>query len=418
MKNIADSFRHYLYIIIVALNVLGTIFVPIDLNISNKLILIAGSVSLFVLLFYRNVNLNRSIFILAFGLFLLGSLDLIWYEYYKTDLVIYKNGYRGYLEAGKMLVFTSFSFLVIYSYRYSVNFKIHIITAVVTQIILLSRAYYQSIMLNADRIPLSAMNGNIGQMGAATIAAYVITFTALYSSIVFTLLQNRFKWVLFYTNFALSFAAITMTGTRAAIITYPLLTIIMVVICHREHKKSLAKGLIGTLILLIGCGLIFNKELGNRAAALKHDIDLYVMKNSSASSVGARFSMIQAGIISAPSGLKWQSLEQRAEKIKKLSKQNPIYKSATVFLDVHMHNEVSEAISTKGTLGVIFLLLFYAALIYYCVAEKQFLLLVFPVSIILFGLSDVITHAKPIPAAWITCMLLSVLMLRNNESKK
>ena len=137
------------------------------------------------------------------------------------------------------------------------------------------------------------------------------------------------------------------------------------------------------------------------------------MKNSSASSVGARFSMIQAGIISAPSGLKWQSLEQRAEKIKKLSKQNPIYKSATVFLDVHMHNEVSEAISTKGTLGVIFLLLFYAALIYYCVAEKQFLLLVFPVSIILFGLSDVITHAKPIPAAWITCMLLSVLIRRD-----
>ncbi|MDC9149831.1 hypothetical protein PSK29_06370 [Escherichia coli] len=66
--------------------------------------------------------------------------------------------------------------------------------------------------MHADRIPLSAMNGNIGQMGAATIAAYVITFTTLYSSIVFIKkMQSKYKWFLFYANFALSFAAVMMT---------------------------------------------------------------------------------------------------------------------------------------------------------------------------------------------------------------
>ena len=56
--------------------------------------------------------------------------------------------------------------------------------------------------------PSPSMNGNIGQMGAATIAAYVITFTTLYSSIVFIKMQSKYKWFLFYANFALSFAAV------------------------------------------------------------------------------------------------------------------------------------------------------------------------------------------------------------------
>ncbi|EFN7905693.1 O-antigen ligase domain-containing protein, partial [Escherichia coli] len=45
----------------------------------------------------------------------------------------------------------------------------------------------------------------------------------------------------------------------------------------------------------------------------------------------------------------------------------------------------------------------------------KYILLVFPASIMLFGISDVITHAKPIPASWIVCLFLSISFLSKNE---
>lgn len=410
--------QHIICDFIFLLYLIGIVFIPINLHITNKIIVLTGIISFVCLILQKKCQFNRNIIYFAAGLFLLGAIDLVWYELYKTNEVIYKNGYRGYLEAGKMFLLSSFTFLFLNKNNFNTNIKFHLVAAILTQALIFLRAYYQGIILNADRIPLSAMSGNIGQMGAATIAAYIITFSALYASIVFLKLNSRYKWLLFYANFGLSFAALVMTGTRAALITYPFITVLMLFIQHREQKVFLAKGISGILVLLLGCGLLFSKEIEKRIEAFKGDIISYTTKNNSVSSIGARFSMIQAGIKSAPQGLEWQSLEQRAINITALSKQDSIYKGATEFLDVHMHNEVVEALSTKGVLGVIFLFFFYSVLIYYCVAEKKYLLLTFPAAIILFGFSDVLMHAKPIPAAWIVCLFLSVLLLGKKEEKK
>ncbi|POT55837.1 ligase [Citrobacter amalonaticus] len=391
---------------------------PINLHITNKIILLTGFLSFLFFLTSPVRYFDRRVIVLVAGMFLLGAIDLSWYEFYKTNDVVYKNAYRGYLEAGKMLLFCSFTLLFLNKSKSGFNIKFHLIAVILMQLVVLLRSYYQSLILHADRIPLSAMNGNIGQMGAATIAAYVITFCALYASIVFMKLDSKYKWVFFYINFTLSFVAVMMTGTRAAIVSYPMITIAMLYIQHRNQRVFLFKGLAGVFILLFGCGLLFSKEIENRVKSLQNDINLYTTKNNSRSSVGARFSMIRAGVEVAPEGLSWQSLEQRAINIKELSKENNIYKGATEFLDVHMHNEVVEALSTKGVFGVIFLLFFYTTMIYYCIREKQYLLLVFPAAIILFGLSDVITHAKPIPAAWIVCLFLSTSLLTKKEEEK
>lgn len=396
---------------------IGMVFIPIDLYVTNKIIVVTGAISFFVLLSTPLRDYNKRSIVLFAGIFLLGVLDLVWYEFYKTNQVIYRNSYRGYLEAGKMFVFSSFTFLLLINKNFKTSIKWHFLIAVLTQLIVISRACYQSIILNAERVPLSAMSGNIGQMGAATIAAYAITFCALYSSTVFLKLESKYKWVIFYSNFVLSFIALLMTGTRAAIITFPFIIIVMLFIQFREQKAFLFKSLSVVLVLFLGCGLLFSKEIEIRAIALKSDVSLYIAKNNSISSVGARFSMIQAGIESAPKGLEWQSLEQRAINITELSNQNSIYKGAVEFIGVHMHNEVVEALSTKGVFGVIFLFFFYGALIYYCIHAKKYLLIIFPVSIMLFGLSDVITHDKPIPAAWIVCLFLSASLLGKKEEK-
>ncbi|HFM0692194.1 TPA: O-antigen ligase domain-containing protein, partial [Escherichia coli] len=99
---------------------------------------------------------------------------------------------------------------------------------------------------------------------------------------------------------------------------------------------------------------------------------------NSQSSVGARFAMVNAGIKGSPDGFNWQSLEQRAEKIKALSAENNIYSGALLFLDVHMHNEIVESLSTKGKIGLLVLIMFYVAMIYYCNTREKIYTLGFP----------------------------------------
>lgn len=401
--------------LVICLYLIGFIFIPITPHITNKIINISGVLSLVLVIFNLKRYFRKDNSILFAAIILLGILNLAWYNFYKTPVVIYKNAYRGYLEVGKMTVFSSFSFLVMSSCFIGNKFKTQLLLSGVAQAFILSRAFYQGVYLDVSRIPLSAMNGNAGQMGAATVAAYMITFSAIYFSLVVLRSKLKYKIPVFYFNFILTFCALIMTGTRSAIFTYPIVTFFLLIIEYRRNKIYLVKAMSLVLMLLLVSGLVFKNEIKKRIDAIGSDIVLF-NKDNSMSSIGARFSMIQAGFKASPMDFSWQSLEARGQKIISLSKENEKYKGATLYLDVHMHNEIVEAMSTKGIFGLITLFFFYFALVGYCIKTKKYLLLAFPMAMILFGLSDVIIHAKPIPASWIITFYLSILLL--NEAPK
>lgn len=396
----------YSPVIILSLYFIGFFSLAIDNHIANKIINATGFFSFFVVLinpgYYFKGSKGHWVFV---AILLLGILNLCWYGFYKTPEAIYKNAYRGYLEMGKMAVFSAFSFLVLTHKDTICKFKYHLLAATVGQVILLSRAFYQGVYIGADRIPLSAMNAVPGTMGAATIAAYIITFSAIYASCVILMSELKYKIPLFFINFILSFSAVVMTGTRAAIFTYPLVTFLSIVIRYRKRKSFLIKTLGALFTAFILCGILFKSEIENRINILSNDIARYERGNSN-SSVGARFAMTEVGFYSSPTNFTWQSLESRGEKIKQLAQQNKIWSSAIYYLDVHMHNEVIEALSTKGIVGVIALLLFYLSIGIYAYTVKEPLILMFLFALMLFGISDVTMHAKPIPSAWIVCLYL------------
>lgn len=402
--------------LIVFLYLIGLIFIPITPHVTNKIINLAGVLSIVLVIFNLKRYFRKDNSILFFAIIILGILNLAWYNFYKTPVVIYKNAYRGYLEVGKMTLFSSFSFLIMSSCFIGNKFKIQLLLSSLAQVLILSRAFYQGVYLDVSRIPLSAMDGNAGQMGAATVAAYMITFSAIYFSLVILRSELKYKMPVFYFNFILTFCALIMTGTRAAIFTYPIVTFVLLVIEYRRHKVYLAKAMCLILMLLLVSSLVFKNEIKKRIDAIGSDIVLF-KKDNSISSIGARFSMIQAGFKSSPMDLSWQSLEERGQKIITLSKEDEKYKGATLYLDVHMHNEVIEALSTKGIVGVITLFFFYCSLVWYCIRTKKYLLLAFPMTMVLFGLSDVIIHAKPIPASWIITLYLSILLLNDMPKK-
>lgn len=407
--------KNYIFYLVVFLCFIGGVLIPIDTDYVNKIVIVVGFISFAMLICDRQGSIGKGTLFFALSLFILGAIDLLWYVSYKTEYVIYKNAYRGYLEAGKMFILSACTLVYISKSARKINFNFHLIACVLIQIVIYIVSFYQYYELCARRIPLSAMGGGINKMGAATIAAYMITFCSLYASIVFVNLTTKYKWVVFYINFLLSFSAIIMTGTRASIFTYPFIIAIILIAQYYKHRLLLVKCFGGMFISLVVCGVIFNNYVEQRIANLKSDIARYQTADNSDSSVGARLAMVMAGFKSAPDGLEWQSLEQRATKVIALSKEDPIYEGATKFLNVHMHNDVIEALSTKGVLGVVTLLLFYIALITYCLSERRYVLLVFPAAIMLFGISDVITHDKPIPASWIICLLLSTLLLKNKS---
>ncbi|WP_232001884.1 O-antigen ligase family protein [Shimwellia blattae] len=402
--------------IIMAFYLAGIICIGINPNYTNKIINIAGAVSFVMLAIgYRKLPaIDRNVFILAIPLLLLGGIDLIWYGLYKNPDVLYKNGYRGYLEAGKMLIAAAFTVIYFSRVRHVVYKYEFLIAAIIAQAIILGRSFYQGIYLGAERISVSAMGGNIGQMGAATIAAYMLTFCSLFASIVFLKSEVKYRWILFYANFILTLSAVVMTGTRSAIVTYPLMIILLIIIEHRQHKKRMLKITSSIAGLLILCGIAFHDNVDERVNAMTQDITQY-QKNNSDTSVGARLSMMQAGFNSSPvTG--WQSLEVRGDKVIALDKQDAIYAGAVRFLNVHMHNEIAEAYSIRGISGVALIFALYLGMALYCLKSKNYGLLVFPLAIFLFGLSDVVTHAKPIPASWIVSLLLAVILC--NESAR
>lgn len=148
-----EQFRNNSCNFIFLLYLIGLLFVPIDLNITTKIINATGAFSLFLLIVNKKHNYNKNVIILILGLLLLGAMNLIWYEFYKTEDVVYRNAYRGYLESGKLLVFSSLTFLLLSKNKFRQNEKLHFISAILVQIIMLCRAYYQGIYLHADRIP-------------------------------------------------------------------------------------------------------------------------------------------------------------------------------------------------------------------------------------------------------------------------
>lgn len=399
--------------IILILYFIGLLLIPINTGSSNKIINLSGMISFLIVITNYKKYFTKNNYYLFLSILALGMLNLSWYFFHKHFDSIYKNGYRGYLEVGKMFIFSSFSFLIFSSCYIKNKINYYLLSAILAQLLIVTRAFYQGLYLDASRIPLSAMGGKAEAMGAATIAAYMITFCAIYTAIVIMKSTLKHKWILFYLSFILNFSAIIMTGTRSAIFTYPLMTFLLLFIHYKKQKAFLLRSLLAAISLLLICGFIFNKAITDRIDYITSDITHYSHGDSS-TSVGARLSMIRAGFASA-SLFTWQSLEQRADKVQALCKEDKTYQGAMDYLNIHMHNEVAEAISTKGIWGVLFVLALYLSLILFCIKTKNFLLIVFPLSMILFGISDVVIHAKPIPAAWILTFYLSIAFLNGKQ---
>ena len=110
-----------------------------------------------------------------------------------------------------------------------------------------------------------------------------------------------------------------------------------------------------------------------------------------------------------------QSAEERGEKAEALIKQNPSLYGAQIYLTVHMHNEVLENFSIKGLFGIVSLIGLYLSLIYSAFRPlRNPALLSVGISLIIYGLSDVIFFSTEGTLLYCLAIIFSVMIAKQS----
>ncbi|MDM6891689.1 O-antigen ligase family protein, partial [Enterobacter cloacae] len=113
-------------------------------------------------------------------------------------------------------------------------------------------------------------------------------------------------------------------------------------------------------------------------------------KGHDATSLGARFSMWNVGIMTGLAHPLGQSIESREIWAKQYVKEGHAHVAAALgYMRIHLHNEFIEKYSLQGIPGLAVLLFFYVSMIVYAMTNRNGLLLTAMLLLLLYGLTDV-----------------------------
>lgn len=320
------------------------------------------------------------------------------YQWVWAELAIssheFTGAYGNYRNAGKILVCIGVMFFIIPSIALSITKSLrnlHRITLLVG-ITLIVCCFIEFSFINQfnfqDRISLN--------LSRATGTAYALSMVFLLSfySLIFLF---RKKYFLHFIYFLLTFICIVLTQTRAAILVYPIITLVFY-ICEIGISK---KTLFATTIALVAMGgsifAVTQPIVTQRYNDLVEDVQLYE-KGNTRTSIGSRLAMDKVGIAASTRDIDTllcgQSLEKRNEYIRQLVQKNPSLNGVLPYISVHLHNEVIDTLSLKGLFGLFFLTFLYAAFCLTSLRMRSPLCFCLSLSVITFGLSDLIFFSK------------------------
>ena len=382
---------------------------------SVKVFGVAGIVALVAFLLDIKNFRKHDAFWLCLVLLVIGICDLVWYRMFKVESSPAINSYRAYLEVGKICLFGAFS-LFVFANKSQLKIgsnKVHVLLAVLLQVMIIVYAGYQHFSLDSQRVTLSLQGGT-----DATGAAYTIAFISFYTILVMQHSTSRWKEFGILGHFFITFLILVATETRAAILAYPVIFFGLLVVKFYKEKHIPWKG-VGVLLVALLAGMFMMKSsLIQRYNDLNHDLVAYD-KDNSITSVGARFAMWKTGLASAKDNYFWQSTDERNVKIIDMVNKDPGLAGALDHLRGHLHNEVVETLSLKGPSGLILYILFVISLAWYALRKlKSVILCAFLASLIMFGISGVMFYSKTTPVAWMLTLIMSVVFLEQNKHRE
>ncbi|HBQ6676435.1 TPA: O-antigen ligase family protein [Klebsiella pneumoniae] len=329
-----------------------------------------------------------------FGLTLLG-----WYALNFTHSE-YWSIYDSYKETGKVLLISALIVFLVSNLRFSFPAERFSWLLIVAGLATNAYAIYQGLEIESVRLQI--------ELDRATVIAYIFTMTNIVMLAAILELKSQYRYFLFLLAALSGFAAIAYTETRAALLTFPVLIILLLIVHPRVRKKQLLKLGTAFIVMLALLAIAFHQKLTDRYQGLRNDVSQY-QDNNSVSSIGSRLAMFQSGLQAALDAPFGESAERRNDNIKRQVEKKPKLTGALDYMDVHMHNELIENFSLRGVGGVITLIIFYATLLINAWRKCNVMQGMLTLSVIIYGLSDVIFFGKEAVIIFSTALILSIL---------
>ncbi|WP_114194805.1 O-antigen ligase family protein [Edaphovirga cremea] len=393
-----EKIKRKLYLASLALAMLSIVFALLISGKQREFFYFSFYLAMFGLFFERKKIHWKKIDI-SYAIILIGLVKIVW------TLVLYRQDPNyglgaTQLDAGKKLIvggILTFYFSQFSYYLSTFNYRRYLLASFTLAFVLSTGYGLYQIYHGIDRIALST--------NRATIAAYL--YSALSILLIYLLIKNKSASVYYHLASALvfivSFLIITMTGTRAAILSHPLLIMLMVLFHYRKiHLKSL---LITTVIVGLGIAVSYDKYLKPKIEQTSMEIKLY-QQGDDFSSLGSRFSLWRIGLnifYQHPYGNTVEARRAQAEEIVSHDRKN---KTAMVYIDSHLHDELLEAASLQGIVGLLTVLFFYGYIITLAIKYKNTPLLMIGCCMIVYGLSDVLLISSESLLFFMVCIAL------------
>lgn len=350
---------------------------------------------------------NYKKLILPLLFFSVGMASVLWVSCFKQP-GDYINIYRSYTSSGKLQIATAFILLIAINERLDVK-KYLVSITILCGIAVNSYAIYQGTWVNIERVEIN--------FDRSTAAAYIISAVNLVVMYSILTLKNRYRLYIYTAAFLLTFSSVILTGTRSAIIIYPI-ALGASIFMSREPAiaKNKSKLSLSLLAIFVLCGFLFKGEIEQRIQAFQTDLQLAAQPERE-NSITSRLSMQKVGLkagLSAPFG---QSAEQRAKGITGFVAQNPLLSGVLPYLTVHMHNEFIETFSIKGIWGVVLLLALYIGLLYFSFKPyRNPMLLSVSIALIAYGCSDVVFFSSEVTIIFCLAIILSILIEKRKDN--
>lgn len=350
---------------------------------------------------------NKRNLILPVLFFCVGMGSIFWLQHFKQPGE-YINIYRSYMSTGKLQIATAFILLIALNERLCMQ-RIFIVVALVTGLAVNGYSLYQGLWLDIPRVEIN--------FDRATVAAYLMTAISLCMMQAILMLRNRLRILLYVLGFLFTFSVLVLTGTRAAMLVYPVaisLSLLMTKhLVSRKHKIILVSSV--PLLLFISC-FVFKAQIEQRIEDFKTNLQL-IDQPEVDNSIISRLSMQVIALHTGSEAPLGQSAEQRGEEIRTIVAQQPHLSGVMPYINVHMHNELLETYSLKGLWGVLFLLALYIGL-FVCTFKPQrnALLLGVTFSLFVYGLSDVIFFSTEGTAMFCLAIIASVLSVKRPQA--
>lgn len=376
---------------------LSALFI-LDVNAATKIFTLSSLVAVVMLLTQWKEVLSQKAFLLLPGVaLLLGLSNLIWLDIFKPEHSEFSGTYRSYLYSGRIFISGAFIILAFHLAKICMR-KTILYCSMALLAVCLIYAYLQQ---PTPRITLAFLLATTTGYATAILGVTVCGY----------LLNQQPKGFIFYffAAFAVTLFTLFLTETRAAILSFPVIIFIMLFMQFIKNTKTLMK--ITTIFFIVVIAVLFAMKdiVMSRANNLMQDVNSY-QNNNSRTSVGARLAMFEVGILTAKYSFIGQSIESRASAIHAASVKDKKLNGAMVFANVHLHNEIVEALSLKGISGVLLVIAFYLSLLWSAIRFRNITLFGITLSLLLFGLSDVLFYARDIPIITTLCIAFSLLL--------